>query len=53
LAKDEIDDLIAAAVLVTLFAVLGGPGGFFSGVADASDFSCARHIGWLSCPVGQ
>ncbi len=40
-------------VLVAVAAVLGGLGGFFSGVADASDFLCARHIGWLSCPVGR
>ncbi len=39
------------AILVTIFAVLGGLGAFFSGVTDASQFLCARNIHWLSCPV--
>lgn len=40
-----------AAILVTLFAVLGGIGGFFSGATDAAAFLCARHLHWLSCPL--
>jgi hypothetical protein len=39
------------AVLVALFAVLGGIGGFVSGFTDATDFLCARNICWLSCPA--
>lgn len=37
--------------IVTVFAVLGGFGGFVSGVNNASVFLCARHIQWLSCPA--
>jgi hypothetical protein len=39
------------AVLVALFAVLGGIGGFVSGFTDAADFLCVRNICWLSCPA--
>jgi hypothetical protein len=41
------------AVVVAVFAVLGGIGGFFSGFSDASQFLCARNINWLSCPLPQ
>jgi hypothetical protein len=40
-----------AAVLVTLFAVLGGVGGLLSGMTASADFLCARHLHWLSCPI--
>ena len=40
-----------AAILVTLFAVLGGLGGFFSGFSDAAGFLCTRGVHWLSCPL--
>ncbi len=39
------------AVLVALFAVLGGIGGFVSGFVDATDFLCARNICWFTCPA--
>ena len=39
------------AVVITLFAILGGLGGFFSGLTDASAFLCARNLHWLSCPL--
>ena len=37
--------------IVTFFAVLGGVGGFVTGLNNASIFLCAREIHWLSCPV--
>jgi len=39
------------AVVVTVMAVLGGLGGFASGINDASDFLCARNVHLLSCPL--
>ena len=39
------------AVIVTVFAVLGGFGALVSGVKDGAEFLCARDIHWLSCPV--
>jgi hypothetical protein len=41
-----------AAVLVTVFAVLGGIGGFLSGFTDAAGILCARGVHVLSCPLG-
>jgi hypothetical protein len=38
------------AVIVTLCAVLGGFGGFVSGLNNAAIFLCGRGIGWLGCP---
>jgi len=43
----------ALAVMVAVAALLGGIGGFLSGINDAAGFLCARHIGWLTCPVGR
>lgn len=40
----------SVAAVVTTFAVLGGLGGFLSGINNASLFLCARGIAWLSCP---
>jgi hypothetical protein len=40
------------AVLVTVFAVLGGIGGVLSGFTDAAGFLCARGVHVLSCPLG-
>ena len=40
-----------AAIVVSIAAILGGLGGFFSGVTDASAFLCARNLHWLSCPL--
>ena len=37
--------------IVTFFAVLGGVGGFVTGLNNASIFLCAREIHWLSCPM--
>jgi hypothetical protein len=37
--------------IVTFFAVLGGVGGFVTGLNSASIFLCARDVHWLSCPV--
>ena len=39
------------AGVVTIVAVLGGLGGFVTGLNNASIFLCARHIEWLSCPA--
>ena len=39
------------AVLVTVFAVLGGFGALVSGVKDGAEYLCARDIHWLSCPA--
>jgi hypothetical protein len=39
------------AVLATVFAVLGGLGGFITGFNNASIFLCARNISLLSCPI--
>jgi hypothetical protein len=36
---------------VTVRAILGGLGGFASGVNNASVFLCARHVAWLGCPA--
>jgi hypothetical protein len=40
----------ALAILVSVFAVLGGIGGFVTGLNNASLFLCARDIHWLTCP---
>ena len=39
------------AIIVTVFAVLGGFGALVSGVKDGAEFLCARDIHWLSCPT--
>lgn len=39
-----------AAAVVTIFAILGGLGGFFSGLNGAALFFCARNIQFLGCP---
>jgi hypothetical protein len=39
------------AVIVSLFAVLGGIGGFVTGLNNASIFLCARNVQWLGCPA--
>jgi hypothetical protein len=41
------------AVVVATFAVLGGLGGFVSGLNNASIFLCARGIHWMSCPLPE
>lgn len=38
------------ATVVTIFAILGGIGGFFSGLNSLSLFLCARDIQFLGCP---
>jgi hypothetical protein len=38
-------------VVITLFAVLGGLGGFISGINSAASFLCARNLHWLTCPT--
>ncbi len=38
------------AVIVSLCAVLGGLGGFVTGINNASVFLCARNVDWLGCP---
>ena len=37
--------------IVTVFAILGGLGGFVTGLNNASLFLCSRNIDWLSCPA--
>jgi hypothetical protein len=37
--------------VVTIFAVLGGIGGFVTGISNGSVFLCARGVQILSCPV--
>lgn len=37
------------AFVIGLCAVLGGLGGFVTGLKDASEFLCARGHHWLSC----
>lgn len=39
------------AVVVTLCAILGGLGGFATGINNASVYLCARNVHWLGCPV--
>jgi hypothetical protein len=39
------------AVIVSVFAVLGGIGGFVTGLNNAANFLCARNIHWLGCPT--
>ena len=41
----------AITAVVTVFAILGGLGGFVTGFNNASVFLCARNIHWLSCPA--
>jgi hypothetical protein len=41
------------AGVVTVCAVLGGLGGFVSGINNASLYLCARDIHWLGCPRPQ
>lgn len=36
--------------VVTVFAILGGLGGFVTGLNNASIFLCSRNIVWLTCP---
>ena len=38
------------AILIAVFAVLGGIGALLSGLNDGSAFLCARNLHWLSCP---
>jgi hypothetical protein len=38
------------AVIVSIFAVLGGLGSFVTGFNNASVFFCSRGHDWLSCP---
>jgi len=40
-----------AAILVTLFAILGGLGALLSGLNDGAAFFCARGIHALGCPA--
>ncbi len=39
------------AVIVSIFAVLGGLGGFVTGLNNAATFLCSRDINWLTCPA--
>ena len=39
------------AVIVSFFAILGGIGGFVTGLNNASIFLCAPDIHWVSCPI--
>ena len=39
------------AVIVSFFAILGGIGGFVTGLNNASIFLCTRDIHWVSCPT--
>lgn len=39
------------AIVVSVFAVLGGIGGFVTGLNNASIFLCARDVHWVSCPA--
>ncbi len=39
------------AIIVSVFAILGGIGGFVTGLNNASNFLCARDIHWVTCPV--
>ena len=39
------------AVIVSVFAILGGIGGFVTGYNNATVFLCARSHNWLSCPT--
>ena len=41
----------AVAFVIALFAVLGGLGGFVTGLNNASVFLCARGHHWLTCPT--
>jgi hypothetical protein len=41
----------AAAILVTVFAILGGLGAFMSGLQDGSVFLCDRGVHLLACPA--
>lgn len=41
----------SVAVVVTACAILGGIGGFVTGLNNASVFLCARQLQWLGCPV--
>jgi hypothetical protein len=38
------------AAIVTACAILGGLGGFLSGVNNTALFLCARNVAWLGCP---
>jgi hypothetical protein len=40
-----------AAALVTVCALLGGLGGFLSGINDGAQFLCARGVHLLGCPA--
>ena len=40
----------AIAAVVTVCAILGGLGGFVTGLNNASVFLCARGVQWLGCP---
>ncbi len=42
-------NFVAAAV--TCAAILGGLGAAVNALQDGSEFLCARHIHWLSCPA--
>ena len=39
------------AIVVSIFAVLGGLGGFVTGLNNAVILLCARDIHWLGCPA--
>ena len=41
----------SVAAVVTVCAILGGLGGFVTGLNNASVFLCARNVHWLSCPA--
>ena len=41
----------SVAVVVTACAILGGTGGFVTGLNNASMFLCARQLQWLGCPA--
>lgn len=41
------------ALLVTIFAILGGLGAFLSGLDDGASFLCARGVHLLGCPLAR
>lgn len=41
----------AVTSVVSLFAILGGLGGFATGINSAAVFLCARDVQWLGCPA--
>lgn len=41
------------ALVVTIFAILGGLGAFLSGLDDGASFLCARGVHLLGCPQAR